>query len=537
MQKSYPNKVKLIYIDPPYNIDGDVVYKDNFQDNIKNYLELTGQVDGEGRKLFSNTEASGSLHTNWLNMIYPRLKLAKTLLHSDGVILVSLDDGEASNARKIMDEIFGEKQFAGIFPWRSRTAKADVPFGISSDVEWVICYAMGGFMAGREGARRYYKSDDYSDRWRLSDLTKQTTKDERPNSFFTMVNPKTGDKYPANPNRTWSITDDTFPDYYAKGKIVFPGDYDFLKNKIPAFRVFEAEDKAKALAKHGTDEVCMSVSTYLPEKTIGRTEHGSKEIRDLFESQVFSFPKPTSLIKFFLENFSNKDDLILDFFAGSGTTGHAVMAQNSTGSENRRYILVQLPESLDPENTKQKLAADYCDKLGKPRNIAELAKERLRRAARKIQEETPLFKGDLGFRVFKLDSTNIHEWEPNPANVGEAIQVSIEHLKADRSESDILYELLLKLGLDLAVPIEQKILAGKTVYCIGAGTLFACLATSISTKEVEPLAYGIIEWHKKLAPAGETQVVFRDNAFADDVAKTNLTAILEQHGLSNVRSI
>jgi adenine-specific DNA-methyltransferase len=213
------------------------------------------------------------------------------------------------------------------------------------------------------------------------------------------------------------------------------------------------------------------------------------------------------------------------------------MRCNVSDNGKHRYILVQIPESLDPNDKDQKLAADYCDKLGKPRTIAELTKERLRRAGQKIKDENPMFKGDLGFRVFKLDSTNIRTWEPDRDNLDQTLLDSVDHLKADRTEADILYELLLKLGLDLCVPMEDKKIAGKTIHSIGAGALLVCLAPQIAREEVEPLALGMVEWHKQLAPAGESTVVFRDSAFADDVAKTNLTAILQQYGLENVRSL
>jgi adenine-specific DNA-methyltransferase len=234
---------------------------------------------------------------------------------------------------------------------------------------------------------------------------------------------------------------------------------------------------------------------------------------------------------------SDDDGIYVDFFAGSGTTGHAVMAQNAADGGDRRYILVQLPEPLDPENKDQKTAAEFCDKLGKPRTIAELTKERLRRAAKKIKEEHPDWNGDTGFRVFKLDSSNIRAWEPDRDNLEQTLLDHVEHIKDGRTEQDILYELLLKLGLDLCVPIETKTIAGKTVHSIGGGVLLACLATEITREDVEPLAQGIIAWHQELAPAGDTTCVFRDSAFADDVAKTNLAAILNQHGLTNVRSL
>ena len=267
-------------------------------------------------------------------------------------------------------------------------------------------------------------------------------------------------------------------------------------------------------------------------------QKATQDFAELFEGQsVFSNPKSYRDIQQLVSYLTDAGDLIMDFFAGSGTTGHAVMAQNSADGGSRRYILVQLPEPLDPENKDQRVAADFCDKLGKPRNIAELTKERLRRAAQKIRDESPLLAGDLGFRVFKLDSSNIHEWDPDRDDLDQTLLDSIDHLKADRTEQDILYELLLKLGLDLCVPIETRTVADKAVHSIGGGVLVACLATRITQEAVEPLAQGIVDWHKELAPAGDTTCVFRDSAFADDVAKTNLAAILEQHGLKNVRSL
>jgi len=234
---------------------------------------------------------------------------------------------------------------------------------------------------------------------------------------------------------------------------------------------------------------------------------------------------------------NTRDAITLDFFAGSATTAHAVMQLNAEDSGNRRYIMVQLPEPLDPDNSEQKAVADFCDKIGKSRNIAEVTKERLRRVGKEIREENPMFAGDLGFRVFKLATSNIQAWEPSRENLPETLEASVDHLKTDRSEQDILFELLLKLGLDLTVLSEAKNIAGKIVYGIGAGTLLVCLAEHIEAKDVEPLGQGIVSWYMELAPAGEVQVVFRDSAFANDVAKTNMAAILNQNGLKNVRSI
>jgi len=272
------------------------------------------------------------------------------------------------------------------------------------------------------------------------------------------------------------------------------------------------------------------------DETEVRTEAGTREVRELFGTTVFDHPKPLFLIEKILR-IGSEDGIVLDFFAGSGTTGHAVMTLNSVDTGNRRYILVQLPEPLNPDNTSQKAAADLCDQLGKPRTIAELTKERLRRAGQKIRDENPMFPGDTGFRVFKLDSSNIRAWDPNRDDVARSLLDSVEHLKSGRSEHDILFEVLLKLGLELTTPIEQQVIAGKNVYSVSIGTLFACLAEQISREDAEPLALGIAQWRDALQPAGESTVIFRDSAFVDDVAKTNVAAILQQHGLANVRSL
>jgi adenine-specific DNA-methyltransferase len=305
-----------------------------------------------------------------------------------------------------------------------------------------------------------------------------------------------------------------------EGRILFPSD----STGRPRHKLFLNE----------MDSLYKNMSSVI---TGVNTSEGTREINELLGNGVFSFPKPHKLVSSLAEQTTSYRDIVLDFFSGSATTGHAVMAQNAADGGNRRYILVQLPEPLDPENKDQKTAADFCDQLGKPRTIAELTKERLRRAAAKIKAENPLFAGDLGFRVFKLDTSNIRAWEPDRDNLAQSLFDATEHLKADRSENDVLFELLLKLGLDLTVPIDTRAIAGKMVHSIGAGVLLVCLAVKIATTDVEALALGIAAWHKEQAPAGEAQVVFRDSAFENDVAKTNCAAILSQHGLSNVRSL
>jgi adenine-specific DNA-methyltransferase len=264
----------------------------------------------------------------------------------------------------------------------------------------------------------------------------------------------------------------------------------------------------------------------------------ANEFNALFDGKrVFDNPKPVGDLRKLVSYLTGPDDLVCDFFAGSGTTGHGVLAQNAQDNGDRRYILVQLPELLDPENKDQKIAAEFCDELHLPRNIAEIMKERLRRAAKKVKQENPQFSGDLGFRVFKLDSSNIRSWDPERDHLARTLEDAVDHLKRDRTEEDVLYELLLKLGLDLCVPIETKTFASKHVHSIGSGILIVCLAEKIMPAEVEKLGLSIVEWRKELAPAGDTTCVFRDSAFADDVSKTNMAAILEQNGITTVRSL
>lgn len=255
------------------------------------------------------------------------------------------------------------------------------------------------------------------------------------------------------------------------------------------------------------------------------------------DGEVFSNPKPVNLVRRMIRLWARSaDDIVLDFFAGSGTSGHAVIAQSAIDNVRRSYIMVQLPERLDPKKDQQTKAAEYCEQHGLAQNIAELTKERLRRAGAKVQADNPEWHGDTGFRVYKLDYSNIRPWQPT-GDLEHDLVANVEHILPERSEADVLTELLLKLGLDLCVPMEQKTIADKTVHSIGGGVLMVCLDKTIAEADAEPLALGMVEWHKALAPAGDTTCVFRDSAFKDDVAKTNLAAILEQHGIAQVRSL
>jgi len=587
LQKSYAGKVKLIYIDPPYNTGKDFVYPDNFQDNIKNYLELTGQVEG-GRKISSNTEASGRFHTDWLNMMYPRLKLARNLLREDGLLFMSIDDSEVANVCKALDEIFGEDHRLAQLIWKNKYNAGALTKGFSSVHEYVLCYSKGEVnnlttplgeveIAGYKGRDSKFESRGGF----VTQPLATSSKDPRPNLRYPILI----EGREIWPDKQWIWSKERVEQAIANDEVVVNESSGKISVRVKQY--LRGEDGEMREMK----PLSIMIGPY--------NQEGTKEIATLFGNEnVFSFPKPMELVRHWvsltINDNKDKEVIVLDFFAGSGTTGHAVMAQNAADGGNRRYILVQLPESLDPDNKDQKTAADFCDQLGKPRTIAELTKERLRRAAAKIKselttkdtkgtkeentlglfrdfrdfrgekiegelttkdtkgtkEENPpgLFRGfrdfrgekkelDLGFRVFKLDSSNIRAWEPDRDNLAQSLFDASEHLKADRSENDVLFELLLKLGLDLTVPINTRAIAGKTVHSIGAGVLLVCLADKIANADVEALALGLAAWHQELAPAGEAQVVFRDSAFADDVAKTNCTAILSQHGLSNVRSL
>lgn len=524
LQKSYAGKVKLIYIDPPYNTGKDFVYPDDYSDNVRNYLELTGQVEG-GRKISSNTEASGRFHTDWLNMMYPRLKIARTLLHPDGVILVSCDDGEVANLRAIMNDILGEENFVAQFVWKARQfTDARANTNISTDHEYIVAYARDdGFSLkgiGRDESKFANPDNDPRGDWMSRSMLGLATRDQRPNLHYDIIEPSTGRVFPPNASTGWRYSKEKMADLISEGKVLFPKNDDGR----PREKKFRKEMRSEFIAFRSIIDGI-------------HTADGTQEIRSLFGVDLFAFPKPTELIASLIEQVAADGDIVLDFFAGSGTTGHALLKQNAAENLMRRYILVQLPEPLDPSNREQKVAADFCDSLKKPRTIAELTKERLRRSAKRIDEENPLFKGDFGFRVYKLAPSNIRAWEPDAADLETNLLRNAEHLVQGRKEQDVLYELLLKLGLDLCVPIEAKTIAGKSVHSIGGGALIVCLADGLTKDVIEPLASGIVAWRAALAPAVDTRVVFKDSSFADDIAKTNMAAILNQNGISDVRSL
>ena len=561
LQKSYSGKVKLIYIDPPYNTGKDFVYPDDFRDGVQNYLALTGQVDGAKTRTSSNTEASGRFHTDWLNMLYPRLLLSRSLLRSDGVIAISIDHNELANLRCMLADIFGEENALNTFVWVNNLKGRQISsHGAALTHEYIVVWARDqalieefriGVAAAKALCPSTYRGLNYevlSDakgeyvlKNQLYNTNSAFNEATRPNLVFSIhYNATTGEV------RTTDVDDlSTFAGFDR----IEPHRCNDGEHKYHAWRwgrpKVEQEVEDLAFVRTGQDlrvftKVRNHATTALKDLVtdIG-TNAGASDVKALLGSCPFSHPKPLALIQLLIRCMTGDDKhaVCLDFFAGSGTTAHAVMAENAADAGQRAFVLVQLPEALHSQDAEQQTAAAFCDALGRPRNIAELTKERLHRAGQTVREAEPMFSGDLGFRVFKLDSSNIRAWDPNPEDLEKALFDGVEHLHEGRTEQDVLYELLLKLGLDLCVPIEDRAIAGKPVHSIGAGTLLVCLAKKIAADEVEALALGMAAWREEQNPAGDTTVVFRDSAFADDVAKTNIAAILEQHGLETVRSL
>lgn len=370
------------------------VYNDDRKFTPEQLVTLAGMELDEAKRILEFTQSKSNSHSAWLTFMYPRLYIARELLREDGVIFISIDDNEQAQLKMLCDEVFGEENFVAQFPWRKRTAKSDVSFGVSQDFEWIISYGRPDFLAGIAHERKYHSTPDFpNDKWRLSDLTTQRSAEERPNSAFNMVDPKTNKIYQFNPKRTWGVSKDTFDSYYQQGKIVFPDDYDFLNITIPAYRVFESEDHAKALKKYGVEASIKAASTQLP-KEVGLSENGNKDIVELFGGKLFSFPKPVSLVKYFIDLINNKDEgsLILDFFAGSGTTAHAVMVLNAEDGGNRRFITVQIDEPTDPKSEARKSGYE---------TIFDITKARIEKGAAKIKLDNPDYQSDLGFKIFE----------------------------------------------------------------------------------------------------------------------------------------
>ena len=499
----------MIYIDPPYNTGNDFVYEDDFACDQENFMQRSGQKDEQGNRLVANTDSNGRFHTDWLNMMYPRLKLARELLCEDGVIFISIDDNELQNLLKLCSEIFSDDSYAGLFPWRKRSAKSDVPYGISQDYEWIVCYSKSRqFKASVEGKpRKYYETPDFPGRpWRTHDMKTQRTASERPNSFFDLIDPKNGKAYPANPNATWRVAKDTLNSYLNQSRIIFPGDYDFLKIKQPVMRYWQSDDKLKDGEAYGR----VAVSTKLPDK-VGYSKNGTNEILSLFDNvKAFSFPKPQSLISYFIEILHDKNALIMDFFSGSATTAHAVMHMNASDGGNRKFIMVQLPEELSQDS--EGFKAGF-------KNICDIGKERIRRAGAAIKEEfgEKAVDLDIGFRVLKLDSSNMKDTYYVPAKLTMASLIA-DNLKEDRTAEDLLFQAMLETDVLLSEQIERLNIGGKAVFSVSDGFVMACFDNELDMETV-----------KEIASQQPSYFITRNASFENDALVDNLDQIFKAY--------
>lgn len=521
LQKSYYNKIKMIYIDPPYNTGKEFIYPDKYAESLNTYLAYTGQVNNEGIKFSTNTEADGRFHSKWLNMMYPRLFLARNLLREDGVIFISIDDHEVSNLRKICDEIFGEENFRANIVWKRTVSGAVSGQGFVVSHDHILCYSkLPGSELGRLPVddEQNYKNPDDDPRgpYKMQKL-ERTLEGARPTMTFTI-------ETPVGPiTKTWAVSKEKYEKLSADHRIIFS------KTGQPYYKQFLSEYKGRLPDTWWDSEG-------------GYNQEGSKELKGIIgEKNIFTNPKPSKLISTLGQiATSEKNDLILDFFSGSCTTAHAVLELNKEDGGNRKFIMIQLPEPCDEKS--EALKAGY-------KTIADIGKERTRRVIKKIEDECKqnstqnipfgtnskddIKNLDLGFKVFKLDKSNFNLWDGSIEvdTTGEKIikqlQLAIENINPKSSEEDILYELLLKSGFSLTTKIEEIELAGKTVYSIEDDTLLICLNRNIS-KEV------ITEMVKK-EPA---RVICLDEGFVgNDQLKTNTVQIMKSFGVEDFRTV
>jgi len=509
LQKSYHSKVKMIYIDPPYNTGKDFVYKDDFHDSLENYKRITGQVDSEGNRVSTNTEASGRYHTDWLNMMYPRLRLARNLLTDDGVIFISIDDNEVDNLKKICNEVFGEDNFLAQFIWKKRSGANDAKNFVSIDHEYILCYSKYGLAQLKGVGKTFdnYKNPDNDPRgdWTSGDLTCNKNYIERPNLYYAIVDPKTGITYKCNKNRVWRTVKEKMDEYIKEGKILFPQN----GQGTPMYKRHRCE------VRSDFQPISSLLGNFL-------NANSTKELRGIIGERIFDYPKSVELLKIIIGQGSGNGDIILDFFSGSSTTAHAVMQLNAEDGGKRKFIMVQLPEPTDEKSEAYK--AGY-------KNICEIGKERIRRAGEKIKEENKdkenIENLDIGFKVLKLDTSNIRKWQPDYNDLERSLLDHVNNYVEGRTELDVVYEIMLKYGLDMTYPVEEFTIAGKKVYSVGLGMLMICLDDEITAE----IANGILEKIKQLKPEGEIRVVFKDNGFKTDSNKTNIKEILKSGGI------
>lgn len=518
LRKSYHGKIKMIYIDPPYNTGKDFVYKDNYQDNLKNYLEMTNQVRENGRAWGTNSDQSGRYHTDWLNMMLPRLRIARDLLTDDGVIFISIDDYEMTNLKKITDELFGEDNFVEMLVWVKKTAPNNVIIG--SVHEYILVYAknkanvqLNLLPRTKEDNKKYSNPDnDPRGPWMADNITSPAKGGRStPSLVYELKNPFNGEIHLPPKGRMWSVPKDEMDRKIKEGTVIWgKNNQGRPMNK----RYLEDTRSGKVIQTVITDG--------------GSNSRASKEIQSIFDGEVvFETPKPTELLSKLVQIGSGKGDIILDFFSGSATIAHSVFKVNLSDSGKRKYIIAQIPEQISEKSEPFKLGY---------KNFCEIGKERVRRAGDRLIEENKDMVGienlDIGFKVFKLDSSNIKKWDANNQNLEDYLNYMVDNFVEGRTEEDVLYEIMLKYGIDLTAPIESRNIAGKNVYSIGFGALFVCLDMEITIDVVE----GIVAYKDELVPA-RTSIIFRDNGFKDSTVKTNALQILRTNDIEEVMSI
>ena len=495
LQESYLGKVKMIYIDPPYNTGNDFIYADDFMHSQEEENQQMGMYDEEtGDRLFKNTDTNGRFHSDWCSIIYSRLMLARNLLTDDGVIFISIDDNEYSGLKEICDEVFGTRCFLATFVWKRRASSQLDKSKCSTDHEYVLAYTGKTFRAFRGIDKDYkgYSNPDNDPRgpWTTGDLTVGMTGDMRPNQYYDLIDPKTGKVYKPNYNRVWSYIPESMAQLIAENRIVFPED----TSKRPMKKRFASE----------LDSDTNPQSTWMD--GVGMNTEGTKQMYDLFGKAFFSYTKPESLVEALILQATDKNSIILDFFSGSATTAHAVMQLNAEDGGHRKFIMVQLPEKCAENSEAYK--AGY-------KNICEIGKERIRRAGEKIKSESPLTTGDLdvGFRVLKLDDTNMKDVYYAPDDYSQGLLAQLEsNIKEDRTDLDLLFGCLLDWGLPLSMPYYFEQIDGCTIHTYNDGDLIACFDENVSDSVV-----------KEIAKCQPLRAVFRDSSFANSPAKINVT--------------
>ncbi|MBL7869738.1 MAG: site-specific DNA-methyltransferase [Flavobacterium lindanitolerans] len=504
LQESYLNKIKMIYIDPPYNTGKDFVYKDNFAKASEEELLESGQKDEYNQKLVANPETNGRYHSDWLSMMYPRLKLARNLLTEDGVIFISIDDNEVHNLRKICDEIFGEGNFMANIVWQKKFSRSNDATYFSTMHDHILCYARNNILDNKNGWKigllprgeeipKGYSNPDNDSRgiWTSVALQAKSGSDK---SKYEIITPTGRVCLPPN-GRYWSVSKESYEKLLSENRIWFGVE----GNGTPRQKTFLSE------VQEG-----LRPNTILFHSEVGHNQEGKQETKNIFENiGVFDGPKPVKLLKH-LSLITNlkTDSIILDFFSGSATTAHATMQLNAEDGGNRKYIMVQLPETTDEKSEAYK--AGY-------KNICEIGKERIRRAANKIKEETGA-DIDYGFRVYRLDSSNMQDvyYKPQDYNQG-TLDLFADNVKENRTAEDLVTQVMLDWGLPLSLPIERKTIAGKEVYTVAGDSLYCCFDKGID----EAFA-------KAIAAEKPLRIVFRDKGFKDDTAKENVKQLLKQ---------